>query len=246
MQKGFPVGQEMDVTYPPFKVHLTIQSETELTFEIRTGEYARTETVAIQVTPIGNGIFAVSWKESNGATVINVQDYDRGIFLSFVTLASGEFWRMTGTMVVTRPAERIADDRPARNKALVVDAMKALFQRHDPAAVERFYAPGYVQHNPYIPQGRDELRALVANLSPDVCYEPGIMVAEGDFVAIHGRIRGWTPKPQVVVDLFRVEDGKLAEHWDVLQDEVPDSAALSGTSMFDPEERASQIRRAED
>lgn len=117
-----------------------------------------------------------------GATVINVQDYDRGVFLSFVTLATGELWRMTGTMIVTRPTERIADDRPAHNKALVLDAMKALFQRHDPAAVERFYALGHVQHNPYIRQGRDELRALVAKLSPDVCYEPGITVAEGDFV----------------------------------------------------------------
>ncbi|WP_404987415.1 nuclear transport factor 2 family protein [Caballeronia sp. LZ043] len=104
------------------------------------------------------------------------------MFLSFVTLATGEFWRMTGTMIVTRPTERIADDRPAHNKALVLDAMKAVFQRHDPAAVERFYALGHVQHNPYIRQGRDELRAFVAKLSPDVCYEPGITVAEGDFV----------------------------------------------------------------
>jgi predicted SnoaL-like aldol condensation-catalyzing enzyme len=66
----------------------------------------------------------------------------------------------------------------------------------------------------------------------------GIIVAEGDFVAIHGRIRGWADAPQVVVDIFRIEDGKLAEHWDVLQNEVPVTAALGGVSMFDPEEGA--------
>lgn len=73
------------------------------------------------------------------------------------------------------------------------------------------------------------------SLSQAVYYEPGPIVAEGDFVAIHSRIRGWAGKPQVVIDLFRIEGGKLAEHWDVLQNEAPVTAALGGTSMFDPE-----------
>lgn len=95
------------------------------------------------------------------------------------------------------------------------------------------------------PQGRAALQALVANLSPAVYYEPGLIVAEGDFVAIHGRIRGWAEEPQVVVDLFRIEGGKLAEHWDVLQNEVPVTAALGGISMFDPEEAAHRVMSTE-
>jgi predicted SnoaL-like aldol condensation-catalyzing enzyme len=240
--EGFPVGQEMDVTYPAFKVHLTLRSATELTFEIKDATFARTETVEIQVVPLGNGIFALSWKEADGATVTNVQDYDRGLVHSFATLPGGEFIRMTGTIVVTKPASRISDDRPERNKALVVEAMTALFQRKDALAVERLYAPDYIQHNPHIPQGRDALQSLVAGLSSDVFYEPGLMVAERNFVAIHGRIRGWAPAPQIVVDLFRIEDGKLAEHWDVLQDEVPVTTAPGGTPMFDREERAHQTK----
>ena len=102
----------------------------------------------------------------------------------------------------------------------------------------------YVQHNPSIPQGRDALQALVAGLPRGVYYEPGLTVAEGDFVAIHGRIRGWAKTPQVVVNLFRIVDGKLAEHWDVLQNEVPAAAALGGISMFDPEEASRQARSA--
>ena len=82
------------------------------------------------------------------------------------------------------------------------------------------------------------MQSLVANLSHDVYYEPGLIIAEGDFVAIHGRIRGWADAPQVVIDVFRVEGGKLAEHWDVLQIEVPVTAALGGVSMFGPEEEA--------
>jgi predicted SnoaL-like aldol condensation-catalyzing enzyme len=130
-----------------------------------------------------------------------------------------------------------------RNKALVLEAMTALFQRHDARAVERLYAPDYIQHNPNIPQGGEALARLVAQLSPAVFYEPGLIVAEGDFVAIHGRIRGWAPKTQIAVDIFRIEDGLLAEHWDVLQDEAPTEAFKSGFAMFSPEEGERQKSR---
>ena len=129
-------------------------------------------------------------------------------------------------------------DKPSRNKALVLEAMTTLFQRHDASAVERLYAPDYIQHNPHIPQGRDALKGLVAGISKDVYYEPGLMIAEGDLVAIHGRIRGWAEVPQVVIDVFRIEGGKLAEHWDVLQDEAVVNPALGGITMFDPKESA--------
>jgi len=232
----FPVGQEMRVSYPDFTVDLTLISDRQLRFAIAEGPFARTETVDIEVVPLGNGLFAVSWREAVGATVTNVQDHDRGLVHSFATLPDGGFLRMTGTIAVTRLADRAEDDRPHRNTALVIEAMTALFQRRDASAVERLYAPDYVQHNPTIPQGRDALQALVATLSEDVWYEPGLTVAGGDLVAIHGRIRGWAATPQVVVDLFRIADGRLAEHWDVLQDEVAATAATGGIAMFDPGE----------
>jgi predicted SnoaL-like aldol condensation-catalyzing enzyme len=234
----FPIGQKMDVAYPQFRVSLTLLSTTQLRFEIKDTPFARTETVAIEVIPLGNSIFAVSWQESDGATVTNIQDFDRGVVHSLATLPSGQFLRMVGPITVTQPSSLAADDRPEHNKALVLDAMTSLFQSRDASAVERLYASDYIQHNPSIPQGRDALKALVMSLSPDVYYEPGLIIAQGAYVAIHGRIRGWSPVPQVVVDIFRIDDGKLAEHWDVLQDErLPHSA--SGSLMFDPGERSS-------
>jgi len=234
----FPVGLEMDVSYPEFRVSLTLLSTTQLKFEIKEGRFARIEVVDVHVLPLGNSLFAVSWQEKDGATVANIQDYDQGLVHSFATLPGGGFLRMTGTFAITKPSDVAFDDRPRRNKALVLEAMTALFQRRDAAAVDRLYARDYVQHNPDIPQGRDALRVLVAGLSGAVHYEPGLAIAEGDFVAIRGRIHGWADTPQVVVDLFRIEDGALAEHWDVLQDEVPLSATLAGTAMFDPDEGA--------
>lgn len=238
--RSFPIGLEMEVSYPSFKVSLTLLSTEQLKFEIKDGPFARIETVEIEVKPLGNCIFAVSWQEKDGATVTNIQDFDRSVVHSFATLPDGRFLRMTGSIVVTLPADRTADDRPHRNKALVLDAMMSLFQRHDASAVDRLYARDYIQHNPDIPQGRVALRSIVETLPSSVHYEPGLVIAEGDLVAIHGRIRGWADEPQVVVDIFRVEGGKLAEHWDVLQSEVPATAAHGGISMFDPLEGASR------
>ena len=85
----FPVGLKMDVTYPNFTVSLTLLSAEQLEFEIKDGPFARIETVDIEVRPLGNGIFAVSWQEESGATVTNVQDHDRGVVHSWATLPDG-------------------------------------------------------------------------------------------------------------------------------------------------------------
>ncbi len=236
LSSRYPLGLKMDVAFEAFQARLTLISDTRLMFEIKDGPFAHREEVDIRVVPLGNSLFAVSWQEGTGATVTHVQDFDRGLIHSHATLPDGRFLRMTGAITIIRPADQEPDDRPVRNKALVLEAMTSLFQRRDASAVDRLYAAGYIQHNPEIPQGRAALRRLVETMSPDVYYEPGLILAEGDFVAIHGRIRGWAETPLVVVDLFRIEDGTLAEHWDVLQAEVPAEAGLAGLSMFDPAE----------
>ncbi len=59
-----------------------------------------------------------------------------------------------------------------------------------------------------------------------------MIVAQGDLVMAHGRYTGWGPKPMVAVDIFRIEAGRVAEHWDVMQEEVPASETASGNGMF--------------
>ena len=85
----FPVGLAMDVSYPGFRVSLTLLSTAKLRFEIKDGPFARTETVDTHVVPLGNSLFAVSWQEKDGATVTNVQDYDRCLIHSHATLPDG-------------------------------------------------------------------------------------------------------------------------------------------------------------
>src|SRR5260221_5363413 len=115
-------------------------------------------------------------------------------------------------------------------KQIALRALTGAFIDRDPSVVERYFAPDYINHTPDIPNGRTAIPALIASLSKDFSYEPGMVVAEGNLVMVHGRYVGWGPKPMVAVDIFRVRDGKLVEHWDVMQEEVPASATASGNA----------------
>jgi predicted SnoaL-like aldol condensation-catalyzing enzyme len=64
-------------------------------------------------------------------------------------------------------------------------------------------------------------------------YEYQLIVAEGDYVIVHGRFSGHGPPvPWIAADIVRIENGRLAEHWDVLQDEVTKAQSKSGLPMF--------------
>src|SRR5262249_56869181 len=78
-----------------------------------------------------------------------------------------------------------------RNKALVLEAFDALFNRRDYAAAERFWSPGYIQHSAHIAPGREGLFNLVRGLPPTLKYESGLIVADGDFVIVPGRFSGF-------------------------------------------------------
>jgi predicted SnoaL-like aldol condensation-catalyzing enzyme len=120
------------------------------------------------------------------------------------------------------------------NKQIAMRVLKGAFIERDASVVDRYFSPTYIQHNPSIPNGPAAIPGLIASLSKDFSYEPGMAVAEGDLVMVHGRYLGWGPKPMIAVDIFRLADGKVAEHWDVMQEEVPASATASGNPMFAP------------
>ena len=117
------------------------------------------------------------------------------------------------------------------NKQVVLKVLKGAFIERDATVVDRYFSPDYVQHNPVIPNGPRAIANLIPTLR-DLSYEIGMVVAEGDLVMVHGRYVGWGPKPLVAVDIFKVTDGKVVEHWDVMQEEVPASATASGNPMF--------------
>jgi predicted SnoaL-like aldol condensation-catalyzing enzyme len=120
-----------------------------------------------------------------------------------------------------------------RNKAFVLEAFDVLFNRRDYAAAERFWSRSYIQHSVHIAPGREGLFTLVRSLPATLKYEPGVIVADGDFVIVHGRFSGFgAPANWIAADIFRIEDGVLAEHWDVIQDEATEEQSKSKAPMF--------------
>jgi predicted SnoaL-like aldol condensation-catalyzing enzyme len=120
-----------------------------------------------------------------------------------------------------------------KNKALVLKAFDTLFNQRDYVSAERFWSPDYIQHSAHIPPGRDGLFNLIKSIPSTLKYEPGVIATDGDFVIVHGRYSGHgLPAPWIVADIVRIENGVLAEHWDVIQDEATREQSKSGKPMF--------------
>jgi predicted SnoaL-like aldol condensation-catalyzing enzyme len=124
-------------------------------------------------------------------------------------------------------------DVEQQNKELVLKAFDTLFNKRDYAAAERYWSPNYIQHSAHIEPGREGLFNLIKTMPPKFKYEPGTIVAEGNFVIVHGRFSDFgEPVNWISADIVRIKDGILVEHWDVIQDEVTREESKSGEPMF--------------
>jgi predicted SnoaL-like aldol condensation-catalyzing enzyme len=111
---------------------------------------------------------------------------------------------------------------PERNKRAVVEYYEMAFNDKQPQqAVERYVGSRYIQHNPQAPDGPEAFVAFVtafAGQFPELRIDIKRVVAEGDIVVTHGLIKtSPDDRGTVAADFFRLEDGKIVEHWDVLQ-----------------------------
>ncbi len=120
-----------------------------------------------------------------------------------------------------------------RNKALILEAFDTLFNKRDYVAAETLWSPKYIQHSAHIAPGREGLFNLIKSMPVTLKYESGLIVAEGDYVIVHGRFSGFgLPANWIAADIVRIEDGILIEHWDVIQDEATEEQSKSGRPMF--------------
>jgi len=120
-----------------------------------------------------------------------------------------------------------------KNKALVLEAFDTLFNKRDYVAAERYWSPDYIQHSAHIAPGREGLFHLIKTIPATLKYEPGTIVADGDFVIVHGRFSGiGAPVNWIAADILLIEDGILVEHWDVIQDEATEEQSKSKRPMF--------------
>ncbi|HEV3430747.1 MAG TPA: ester cyclase [Paraburkholderia sp.] len=120
----------------------------------------------------------------------------------------------------------------ARNTALVLEALDTLFNHKDYAKAAQFWSEDYVQHSRHVPAGREGLFGLVRAMG-DVRFEYERIIAKDDFVWLHSRYTSSAGAAALIaIDILRIEDGKLVEHWDVLQEEATRAESAGGYPMF--------------
>ena len=148
----------------------------------------------------------------------------RSIFIGLVGL-------LTLTMSPALAADAAIQEA---NKKTVLEFYEAGLNQKDFEAASKFFGPHYIQHNPTAPDGIEGFKAFVGFLRekfPDSHSEIKHAFADGDFVILHVHsVREKGARGRAIVDIFRLENGKIVEHWDVVQ-EIPEKPANSNT-MF--------------
>jgi predicted SnoaL-like aldol condensation-catalyzing enzyme len=122
--------------------------------------------------------------------------------------------------------------RQEKNKRLVLEGFDTLFNRRDYEKAEEFWSPGYIQHSAHIGPGRDGLFNLIKSLPSTLHYEHGLILADDEYVIVHGRFSGQGGPAWVTADILHIADDVFVEHWDVIQDEATEQQSKSGKPMF--------------
>ena len=139
-----------------------------------------------------------------------------------------------GLLISSAPIPAAADDTREANKKTVVEFYEAAINRKDFEAASKFFGPRYVQHNPNAPDGIEGFKAFLGFLRekfPQSRSEIKRVWAEGDYVILHVHaVRTPGARGSAIVDVFKLENGKIVEHWDVIQ-EIPEKAA-NNNGMF--------------
>ena len=108
------------------------------------------------------------------------------------------------------------------NLDLVLQMFAEVLNPMDSQAVDRFIAPGYIQHNQAVAPGRDSLKAFLDTIraeTPEAVHDVKRAFVDGDHVTVHYHVRRWPGDlGWAVIDIFRIKRGLIAEHWDVMQD----------------------------
>ena len=136
------------------------------------------------------------------------------------------------SLIVAAAAPAFAD--PAANKKVVLDFYDKALNQKDFDAASKYFGPRYIQHNPGAPDGIEGFKAFIAQRKekfPNARSEVKRSFADGDYVVLHVHsVREPSDRGVAIVDIFRLEEGKIVEHWDVAQS-IPEKTA-NGNGMF--------------
>jgi len=146
------------------------------------------------------------------------------------------------TALAAALAATSANADTAANKELVIKGLTEVLIQGNAEAVDTYFADPYIQHNPMAASGVEALKGLVSKMpgNPDGVFEPARIIAEGDLVVTHYVYENFGPVPLVAFDVFRIDNGKIVEHWDNM---IPLAEApnASGRTQVDGESAVTDL-----
>ena len=129
---------------------------------------------------------------------------------------------VAGLLAVVTPAAAGNTAQEEANKKTVLEFYDKALNQKDFEAAAKSFGPKYIQHNPNVPDGIEAFKGLVTMLKekfPKSRSEIKRVIADGDLVVLHVHsVREPGQRGRAIVDIFRLENGKIVEHWDVVQD----------------------------
>ncbi|MCP2266056.1 hypothetical protein ACFQHV_13325 [Promicromonospora thailandica] len=232
------------------RVRFSFRSSSHGSFVVEEGggltPNGHAETVTLDLKEIRDGVYLNSWTEACGTTVTHVVDLLNATVYANVTV-DGTLYNFTGTITeVTDLAgtdhRAIGSDQSERNTEIVLTAMRELFAERDRVAVDRSGAQLHADRGAQAPDGLGMLRPAALGLRGS-SWDLQRIAAQDDLVFTHSIVYGWASDPVVIVDIFRLESGRIVEHWDVVQDLAATGSTARGprhdvTSRQSPPPRA--------
>lgn len=157
------------------------------------------------------------------------------VSLPLLAVALGVSGCATSTPV--RAADHVAETQTeTANKQLVIDFYNKAINDKDYEAAARYLGDTYIQHNQTAPDGPEGLKTFIAFLRksfPQQHNEIKHAYADGDTVILHVHsVRTPGERGRAIADIFRVDNGKVVEHWDVIQEIPPADEARNSNTMF--------------
>jgi predicted SnoaL-like aldol condensation-catalyzing enzyme len=217
------IGNTFKADFGQMAFQLHFESPTQMTFApILPDGLGGSETVKTTMVEIRPNVYMVYWKEKSGFTITHLEDFEKGIVYTNITMTDHSFVNLKGKL--TKLNNKIMD-----NKQKVVALLKSL----ETGATEPvgYINPNkYIQHNLAVGDGLAGFGAVLQALPPNSAKAKIVRVFEdGDFVFAHTDYNFFGPK--IGFDIFRFENGKIVEHWDNLQETAKPNP--SGRTMID-------------
>jgi len=147
-------------------------------------------------------------------------------------------------------SQNVASTESKIAKDLVMNGMNTLFSDYDEEGAKKYFAEDYIQHNPQIPTGIEPILGFLKPLKEaGTTFENHRILQDGDFVIMHNtytNAEAFGAKDMVTFDIFRVENGKIVEHWDCLQPFDPEAKNKSGRTVIDGSTEITDLDKTEE